>query len=252
MHSAADTASSLREHFASPSEALDVAAVARSLGCKVSRSQRQHGSLVEASLRPSPRSDRFHITVDPTPRRGWGATPHSDREAIGRQRYRFRVCHELAHTFYFSRAPGRGPKRRQPWSAVEEDWCDEFSRSLLIPAQVSRVCQPTAESAVELQARFDVSLEVAARALSAAHPRIELGIWYWPVCEPPHPSSLLRQWTTLEKKGALRIWRMSDLVQKALDTGRAEGTLPVPQRRNTVSASAVALYERQQLLVTGH
>ena len=72
--------------------------------------------------------DRFRLAVD-------SAHP-ADREnepdaATLEARRRFRLCHEIAHTFFYSRAPGRRPCRA---ICVQSDWeecfCDAFARRL--------------------------------------------------------------------------------------------------------------------------
>jgi Zn-dependent peptidase ImmA (M78 family) len=62
-------------------------------------------------------------------------------------------------------------------SARQEKFCDEFARALLVPPQVGGAMPETPVSIVNLQRRFDVSLELAARALAASHPAIWVAVF---------------------------------------------------------------------------
>ena len=55
-----------------------------------------------------------------------------------------------------------------PDSPRQEAFCDTFSRALLVSPRAAVAAQPTADAVVRLSKRFDVSLQVAGRALSAA------------------------------------------------------------------------------------
>jgi hypothetical protein len=120
----------------------------------------------QALLIPRP-NDSFDICVDPTPKRGWrGLTPVVQR-SLHRHRSRFLIGHEIAHSFFFIR-DGKAPRRRHSAGRAEEDFCDEFARWLLVPWTAAKNAPTEAGTVLALQRRFDVSLELAARAFSAA------------------------------------------------------------------------------------
>lgn len=168
---------------------LDLAAVCGAFGATVRVAElggREGGQ--EAMLVPLEEGG-FGVVVDPTPRGGWGRVPSGVRPNLRRHRLRFRVGHELAHTFFYSRRPG-GPPRRQLFDSDEqEDFCDRFSRSLLVPRRAIIRMEATAEGLVKLQRACDVSLEVAARAVAAARPDLDVAIWF-----EDDDHTLKRQW----------------------------------------------------------
>jgi len=132
---------------------------------------------LEALLIPGD-DDCFAIEVDPTPRGGWQRFPHSLRADLRRHRLRFRIGHELAHTFFYWREGGE-PERHLRDSAAQEQFCDTFARALLLPGEAAAERPATAASILSLQREFDVSLEVAARATAETYPDAELALWHW-------------------------------------------------------------------------
>ena len=127
-------------------------------------------------LTPLP-EDRFGITVDPTPRGGWQRIPVHLRKELRRHRFRFRVGHELGHTYFYAR-DGDRPRRHLFDSPEQEEFCDAFSRELLVPIRAARRAAPTPDGLLRLRSTHDVSLELAARSLSAAQPNLAIGIWF--------------------------------------------------------------------------
>jgi hypothetical protein len=121
--------------------------------------------------------DRFAICIDPTPRGGWHRIRPHLRTALRRQRFRFRVAHEIGHTLFYDRGGDR-PRRLFDGSEREERFCDEFARSLLLPTNAARKCPPTPAAVLRLQQEYDVSLEVAVRAVAAAEPGRQAALWY--------------------------------------------------------------------------
>lgn len=125
----------------------------------------------QARLIPSGPSS-FYIPVDPTPKApGWRDQDHPQKVAIERHRTRFLVGHELAHSAFFEQDPDeRYPTRRRPyWRGPEEQFCDECSRWILVPPTCVAEMPVVPTSVAAIQATFDVSLEVSARALAAVH-----------------------------------------------------------------------------------
>jgi len=146
----------------------------------------------EALLTPH-NGDSFAIVVDTTPRGGWGDGDGVDtREEVRRHRLRFRVGHELGHTFFYWRDGGR-PRRHLLDSANQERFCDTFSRALLVPPAAVAQLPVSSQTVIYLQRTYDVSLEVAARALAAAHPDARVGLWFAPADDAPR---LQLQWSS--------------------------------------------------------
>lgn len=143
--------------------------------------------------------DRFGICIDPTPPGGWGGVRRAVRPELRRHRHRFRVAHEIAHTFFYDRTGGR-PRRVFPGSDAEETFCDEFARALLLPAEAVRSRPPIAESVFSLHRDYTVSVEVAARAVAVAHQGVQVALWY------KHPNDgWCLQWTTTTPGRAARM-----------------------------------------------
>lgn len=131
----------------------------------------------EGLLVPLP-SNRFGISVDPTPRGGGiTAIPSSVRQDLLRHRARFRVAHELGHTFFYKRGANTTPRRSLFDSPEQEAFCDRFSRNLLAPPRHAARVRATARGVLEFQADCDVSLEVAARAVAEAQPHLRVSLW---------------------------------------------------------------------------
>jgi len=122
---------------------------------------------LEALLFPCA-GDRFRVVVDPEPRGGWDRVAPERRAELRRHRLRFRLAHEVGHTLFYDRSAPR-PRPLVGTSPTQEAFCDEFARALLIPPVYAATLAPTAISVVDLHARFDVSVELACRALSQAH-----------------------------------------------------------------------------------
>jgi hypothetical protein len=109
---------------------------------------------------------------------------------IRRQRSRFRIAHELGHTFFYLRRARRAVRRSPAGSAWEEAFCDEFARRLLVPPPVGHLA---ADDLVHLHARYDVSVEVAARSLASAPTRPRVAIWWWTA---DSCATVQQQWST--------------------------------------------------------
>jgi hypothetical protein len=246
-------AAKLRREFASDAEPVDVDRLAESLGCQlVPRGDDRRGSVIEATLRPRSSVDQFILEVNPVPRHGWGDLPPERQKSLARHRRRFRIAHEIGHTYFFDRKPGRGPRRKQPWTHSEENWCDGFARELLVSGRAVKFLPGTADSVFEVQGQFDVSLEVAARAVAAAHPYLDVALWFWTAEDDPVPTALVHQWSNRVTLPALRVWREGALVQRALSKGRAQGSAPdLRGRSGPTRGAARSDPQRRQLVVVG-
>jgi hypothetical protein len=146
--------------------------------------------------------DRFRIAVDPTPRSGWQCRPSGERAPVARHRFRFRVAHELGHTFFYSRCGDRRPSRVSRGSSEEEMFCDRFARALLLPDAVLEKCTEVSTLA-QVHRDYGVSLEVTVRAFAEIR-KMDAALFYW----PPESTSPRVQWSNLEaREGRLGKWR---------------------------------------------
>lgn len=156
----------------------DLVAICNWLRARVrtGRLEAAHGG-TEALLVPLP-DNKFGIRVDPTPPGGWGRVPDSLRDDLHRHRLRFRVGHEIGHVFSYSRQRGERAVRSLPDSRTQEEFCDVFSRRLLVPERLAAGIPSTPEALIALQGSCDVSLEVAARAMAEARGDLRISIWF--------------------------------------------------------------------------
>jgi IrrE N-terminal-like domain len=178
-------------------------------------------------------NNQFRVSVDPTPSSGWGARTALRRSDVARQRTRFRVAHELGHTLFYERAPGRTPRRTRQGGPQEEAFCDRFAQALLIPDNVLRRCGNAARL-VRLQREYDISLEVAIRAFAEVR-GVDAALFHWAECG----SKPIVQWSNVALCERIRKWRAA--VGAAVVKTRA--TLDVS------SADAVLLRSRRQALL---
>lgn len=180
----------------------------------------------------------FDILVDPEPKGGWQDDRTTDTE---RHRFRFRVAHELAHTVFYDRR-WETPRRRLGDSERQEAFADAFARALLVPPTAARAVAATPSGVVYLQRRFDVSLEVAARALAAAHTETAgVALFYWKAGDAMCPEHAQLQWTSLPETilGDAEFARLLDPA--AHDHAGADGV-------ETPHGRALLLRLRRQLL----
>jgi hypothetical protein len=161
-----------RLHFGRDSDAplIDLEAVARQAGVEIRRAS--FGAApggTEAILLP--RDDGgFTAAIDPVPPGGWGSMPPGLLRGVEEHRTRFRIAHELGHTFFYCRSAGRPRRRESPGRSSEERFCDEFARALLVPPSAARTVPAAPDGIIMLHRRYRVSIEVAARSLAAHHP----------------------------------------------------------------------------------
>lgn len=84
---------------------------------------------------------------------------------VRRRRLRFRVAHEIGHSFFYDRRY-RPARRLLSGSEAEEAFCDAFASALLVPPAMTASLEPSPKAIIGLAKRFDVSIEAAARAFS--------------------------------------------------------------------------------------
>jgi hypothetical protein len=201
------------------------------------------GGGIEAALAPLA-DGRFALTVDTEPRGGWGSVSPELREELDRHRLRFRVAHEIGHSFFYDRS-GTRPRRVAPGSAEQERWCDRFASALLLPPSVVVSTPPTPKSLLRLQRRFDVSLHVAVRALARVHRDRFLALL---VARGPRPPYVRVQWQKRYGAPAPRWWT-DEQLQSALRDGLRSGVLELSYPGGGRLAQWEALPARAQLVV---
>ncbi|MBQ0798517.1 MAG: ImmA/IrrE family metallo-endopeptidase [Porticoccaceae bacterium] len=89
-------------------------------------------------------------------------------KGVTRHRNRFRIAHEIAHSFFYKRNKNCPVKLTQD-SKAEEDFCDLFASYLLMPFDVVSKLPRRPESVDRIGADYDVSLEAAGRSLAKAN-----------------------------------------------------------------------------------
>jgi hypothetical protein len=147
----------------------------------------------QALLSPSQRN-RFDIWVDPEPPGGWQDLDRDLCADLRRHRKRFRIAHEIGHSFFFKRSGGE-PRRLAPDSERQEDFANTFARALLVPRAVARRFDPEPSSAIVLHREYDISLEVAVRCLAAVHRDRTWRLAYWAgEIEEPEQTASRVQW----------------------------------------------------------
>jgi hypothetical protein len=199
---------------------------------------------MEAFLAPD-EGDCFEVVVDPEPRGGWRPQDRELRDDIHRHRLRFRVGHEVAHSFFFHRVPGETPKRRVTDSPEQEYFCDAFAGALLLPPSVVARYAPTPENILELQDRYDVSLQLAVRTFADVHAGHSFALLYTDE-EPPH---VRPQWTSPAADWQPRWWTKESVQRLARRDARA---VLVPRKDGTrARLLAMWLPQRRQALLTG-
>ena len=217
---------------------LDLDAVCRHLGVEIA--ERPLGAAsggAQGFLVPRHRGG-FRAEVDPEPRCGWSLVSPSARAVLRRHRWRFLVCHELAHTVFYEDGPG-APQRMVPGSERQEAFCDELARALLVPRGAAASLPLCPESVLGLQHRYDVSMEIAFRSLVAAHG----GAVGWLLLK--RDRGIRIQWTSADQGlTAEALAALRSLAGRAVQAGRAVAPL------TDSPSEAVFVEGRDQVIVT--
>jgi IrrE N-terminal-like domain len=196
-------------------------------------------------LTPLPKGG-YRIEVDPSPPLGWGPASAELRDEVSRHRVRFVAAHELAHTLFYWQGRG-GPERLLGDSVEQERFCDALAAALLVPPTAAAQMTLHPRSVIELHQHFDVSIEVAARALIDAH---RDGV-AWLMIVPDDASEPWVQWGAERSSEAVGPWGLlSRLAAKVRQSETvAVGRVRWRSGRQTV-ARGQFLAERRQLVVT--
>jgi len=187
----------------------------------------------------------FRIEVDPSPPEGWRGAPTALREEVSRHRRRFTIAHELAHTLFYWRG-GSAPERVAKDSAAQEIFCDALASALLVPPAAAEAMSLHPESVIALHRAYDVSIEVAARALVHAH-RESVG---WVVICPPNAEEPWVQWGAERSSDAVGPWRALLRIAERVKESDAVAQARLRWRSGgTTLARGLFLTERNQLVV---
>lgn len=191
-----------------------------------------------------PRADgQFSIVVDPIPK-----AETSLSVDIIRHRNRFRIAHEIGHSFFYDRSFSP-PRRLTRPSAEEEEFCDEFASALLVPRHVAKVQTADPRSIFELQKLHDVSVEVAARSVARVSPDITIVGLLW----KSHPSTgpgMRVVWSAGPRYLPTGVRLKSTVVDRAATVGDASAVerLNVGGLRGNYRVTASRLHGRKQLV----
>lgn len=194
---------------------------------------------LEAVLAPA-EGDHFEIHVDPEPRGGWDRVPAPARATLQRQRLRFRVAHEIAHSFFYER-DGSVPRRRLAPSAQQEEFCDRFAAELLLPGAVVASAERSAPGLVDLATRYDVSLQMAARSFAGQWPSAIVALFV------QRPGVLERQWSAGDGHLPAGWWRNGP--PRGLSSWESFEVEALARAWGLDGTQALALPDRQQVVV---
>jgi hypothetical protein len=198
---------------------------------------------LQALLLPCARG-RFRLLVDSEPRGGWHSVEPALRDELARHRTRFRIAHELAHSFFYERV-AEGPRRRVADSEQQERFCDEFARALLVPPEVPARLAASPEDIVHVHRVYDVSVEVAARVFARAWPTT--AIWVVLADDSGEPNRVQWQADVTYAVDRRPGW-FRRIVAAAVSAGHAASEVIWTGQGRGV-ANALHLPERRQVLV---
>lgn len=99
-------------------------------------------------------------------------------EATRRRRLRFRLAHEIGHSFFYDRSHRPAQRALAP-SRREEDFCQQFASALLVPPEPAATCPWDVGSLMAIRERFDISMHAAAWALVNSQPRLSIALLRW-------------------------------------------------------------------------
>lgn len=201
-----------------------------------------HRGGLEAAVLPA--RGGFRVLVDPAVRTEVNGLNAELTGNLGRQRLRFRVLHELAHTFFYDRSDV--PVRVVDGSAAQEAFCDRLAASFLLPTSVVAREQASPEAITMLQARYDVSLQLCVRRFAEVH-RHELFAVLAAIGR--HEPRLRTQWAAPDRGQKARWWT-ADWIQGLLARpGPVQGM--VAGQNGDLEACALPLLARSQVVLVG-
>lgn len=201
---------------------------------------------LQALLAPRP-SNRFSIEVDSEPAGGWRSVPSPLRREVDLQRMRFRVCHEIAHSFFYDRHHDL-PRRAVMDSLEQERYCDRFASALLLPEHIVARQPVTPAAILRLHKLYGVSLRVTVQSFADLHPRAFVALL---VANGDASPYLRLQWQSDDRALPARWWT-ADWLQGALsaNTGRRDRDAVLQWNQRAIAASWRALPGRRQVLLS--
>lgn len=191
-------------------------------------------------------NDWFDIFIDTEPSGGWRRQHEPVREEMHRQRARFLIGHEVAHSFFFTRRPGQTPQRWAWDSDEQERFCDMFACALLLPPEVVAATEPRAEEVVRLHREYDVSVQLATRAFADIYRGHAFALLY---DDEDDPRPLIPQWSA-GMEACHPDWWSTRQVQRLPSTGASATLVPLKSGRRSWWESSW-LPERRQVLLVG-
>lgn len=198
----------------------------------------------EALLIPKDRGG-FDIIVSPM------TGDFSKEHPTVRHRLRFRIAHEIAHSFFYDRRHNPA-KRTIAGSPEEEEFCDRFASALLVPQRLIQNVEPTAPNVLLLQQSFDVSAQVAGRALALAHPEASVvGLLHRPNPATGKDVGWRITWSAGPRFLPNHARISNEVVERGAATGRAEGMegIKVGGAKGQFFVSAAMNRRARQLIV---
>lgn len=224
---------------------LDLDPVCATLGIIAERrTLRGAAGGVEATIAPLD-GNQFRVVVDPEPAGGWERVDEAIQEDVARQRYRFRLAHELCHTLFYDRS-GIRPTRRFSVTRREEAFCDRFARALLLPDVALSGCDATPAEVLRIQREYDVSLELCLRAFAEVHAG---GVFALLLARRGGAPVLRPQWVSAAELPAR--WWTADWLQRSLSQ-RVDGDRAgvIQGRRGALECLWRPLPHRRQVVIT--
>ena len=236
----------LGDNWESASGRCDLREICRQGGFNAQRLDRRFSTSSHDALLVPQQNGTFSILVDPLPKNE--VTLADD---LARHRNRFRIAHEIGHSFFYDRRVPP-PLRLFPCSDKEEAFCDEFASALLVPRSIIRNITPSPANVFVIAQKYDVSVELAARAVAKVHPAISIAGLLW----KPHPTKAGRPnlrvaWSAgprfIPRNAALH----SETVSRAAIEGESHGVenLNAAGLRGGFSVQAARLPKRKQMIV---
>lgn len=246
LSAASRIAETLRAEWRQPPDSrLDLEGVLDGLGIELLLADLGGGAGGPQGLLTPLKYGGYRIEVDPTLPSAGVADDDPLQDEIRRHRTRFIIAHELAHTLFYWEGRN-GPERLVHDSDEQEQFCDALASTLLVPAASARGLRLHPDSVVSLHRSFDVSIEVAARALIEAHRK---GV-AWLMVVPDGQEEPWVQWGAERTRDTVSPWRLlTRLADRTKDRPASHGRLRWRGGQTTL-ARGLYLAKRRQLVVT--
>lgn len=164
----------------------------------------------------------FDILVDPSVAHIGGVETGASVSEIEFHRFRYRIAHEIGHSFFFDRK-SRPPIRLIESSKAEEEFCDRFASALLVPPNIVRNMPISAQTIFELRRRYNVSAEVAGRCFARVWPELTVIGLLWRKNPKNGVGGMRVVWSAGPKFVPLRARLNSSVVDEAYQNSKSCG-----------------------------